>query len=302
MSSVISTGVLKIITAVSGPISLLAILSYFLFSWRMATTQQQSKDVLKIKDDKLRDATIIGLLQQSGITITDQPLKAQLDFYIKDKTDREKRFRLIAWMMFLAFLVIALLAGISIWFSRPPTDAEKILRNLQDEAQPSGSIGKLKSEENAFWINKTLLPELTRLENCVKDGSCKPEELQTFILDSVISDNNQLDRISKISDFYLNVADLAAKKIISYPEFCKAFRDEIYRWQRSYLFVLDRLTAANGREFQKPLAEFAIKKCKAYTTAEFQFKINVMTASLCASEHNSGAEVSPSRASCLLRS
>jgi hypothetical protein len=66
-----------------------------------------------------------------------------------------------------------------------------------------------------------------------------------------------LDRISKITDFYIKLIKLVADNVIPLRDTCKYFTDDICRWQGSYYFVLKRLEAENGHPFQEPLADFS---------------------------------------------
>jgi hypothetical protein len=269
MGQIFSADILKVIVGITGPTSLIAGALYLLFVWLMKSREQDWKAIADIKDEKERIKFIREYLSQNGISLTGQPVDAQLVEYRNAFVERNKRFRIIAVLIFIFFLVVAGLAVFQIMWSAPSVDKHAMLRRLYLEANFEG-IARLKNDENAYWL--PYQDKLAQLKKCGDDKSCDTEEEMNFIKDK-INDNTagskkQLDRVLRISDFYLSIADHVAKMDIDLAGACACFGAEVYKWQRSYLFALDKLSNSYGVNFQERMADFAIEKCKSFKESE----------------------------------
>ena len=269
MGQIFSADILKIISGVTGPVSLIAGAVYFLFVWVMRSREQDWAAIAALKTEKERIKLTREYLAQHGISLSDQPADTQLIEYRNAFIERNKRFRIIAALIFAFFLVVAGLAVFQIMSSAPSVDKHATLRKLYVEAN-FGEISKLKNDENAFWL--PYLEKISELKKCGDEKKCNTEDEINFIRDKISENTDdskkQLDRVLRISDFYLSVANAVEKNNIELRAACACFGQEVYKWQRSYLFALDKLSSSYGVNYQEGMAHFAKDGCKAFKENE----------------------------------
>lgn len=163
----------------------------------------------------------------------------------------------------LAAFVIVYFFSPAALVANPPQKTQ--LSRLINERQ-SGEISSLVQAEGAYWFaNKGRSTELARLQKCVADTTCDAEDLQRFISDTVLNEDSEeaRTRVVKISGFYMGVADQAKRGAIYIADACACFGQEIENWQRSYFFLLDKLSQMNGINpgYQEVLSEFSLRTC-----------------------------------------
>lgn len=146
------------------------------------------------------------------------------------------------------------------------TSAKAQLSRLVEDRQ-KGEMFKTIGSERAFWLEFTdRRDNIVRMQNCIKIKTCDSSELQAYISEQVKSSGDkgdQMERVSAITDFYVNIARQAKSGTIRVYDACVCFGREIEEWQRSYLVLIRDISAVNGVDvdYQKELADFAFGKC-----------------------------------------
>jgi hypothetical protein len=151
------------------------------------------------------------------------------------------------------------------------TARQNLRRQVQERDTTKDGVGKDIADEDSFWRTAERIASERKFQECEADKTCTEDDHLKSIRDTVMKNDEQLMRITKMANFYSKVVRQVCRGEIQARPACACFSEETDKFQNFYFFVLRDMATADPdpkKDYQKMLRAFAQRTCAVFPPHE----------------------------------